>query len=118
MRPKDTKWWEMPVPTTAQSRIAYLDACQVVFASIPEQSCPSAEAVPTAVVPGGCRILRQTIATADPQKVPRNATFECAACLKDGVYHARAPVLANPFSSWLVFTCEACSERAPRGMPA
>lgn len=107
---KPEMWSDLPRPQTTQQRLAYLKSCQARFAEI-SQISPSTSEI---------RIVSDATAEAEhihasrraatyPLQVQQSTTFRCACCGDASNVHPHAPLLANPYSDWLVLLCERCS---------
>ena len=105
---KDLPWTDLKSPLTTQERIQYLQACLAHFATVTQPIFPSSKLTihPHAT---DCRVPRCSIARARPLAVPSSARFRCVVCDKECGMHANAPVLANPYSQWLVLQCIDCA---------
>lgn len=105
---QSVSWREMPQPSSSRDRIDYLNACQSFLTEMPAAACPSSRLL---VVDTEQAIHTESrcIAQPRPRTVGASAVFTCAVCSAESRVHDLAPLLANPFSNWMVLQCQLCA---------
>ena len=109
VRKIDVQWHNMPMPTSTQQRIGFLNACQKSFSEV--LSTPPSVAGMRIMPSDGApyQVCELSRARAYPLRVHENARFRCACCHSQTAVFPDASILANPFSDLLALVCERCS---------